>query len=435
MTPARITAIVLGTVAVAVVGVVIGDLLVEHPGPGEPPSRTAVDVAEPDAAGAQTPALSVVSLGGQGSASDADGRAGESDGDGAAPTVPFEIGTQTIDVDAFATFDEAAEEGTDPGSLPDLPDGPSVEETDEEAYAPWPGDEGTVEDLADPETPPGGDDRDTPPGTDEDTTADADRDTEDGGAADLPVDRPDGVPPLDPGIYGLGVDLPPVFGFGDPCALGAPAGCPSGIPAVVLGADPTVPLRLGSVGVHGTETFHRNACTSLRSRDMLFEEGSGPPVILAITTNQEAELEVSFAGGAETRAATPEAADVALAQFVGELREDGRVPSEGPGSVVTCVTVPATVVEDGLVRQAANRRPVIAAFSSDDVFDIFNVFMNVDLFEDGSFAIRPTEVGPDDYIDLRAEMNVLAAISACPADTSPTNAGQSNPLGVKIFPA
>lgn len=71
--------------------------------------------------------------------------------------------------------------------------------------------------------------------------------------------------------------------------------------------------------------------------------------------------------------------------------------------------------------------------TGDDVFDIFNVFMVADLHPDGSFTIQPTKVGPDDYIDLRAEMDVLAAISACPADTSPTNGGKSNPLGVKIF--
>ncbi len=37
------------------------------------------------------------------------------------------------------------------------------------------------------------------------------------------------------------------------------------------------------------------------------------------------------------------------------------------------------------------------------------------------------------YIDLRAEMDVLAAISACPADTSPTNNFRSAPLGIKVF--
>ncbi len=73
--------------------------------------------------------------------------------------------------------------------------------------------------------------------------------------------------------------------------------------------------------------------------------------------------------------------------------------------------------------------------TGDEVMDVFNVFMNVALDPDGGFAILPTEVGPDDYIDLRAEMNVLAAISACPADTSPTNNGKSAPLGIKVFAA
>ena len=59
--------------------------------------------------------------------------------------------------------------------------------------------------------------------------------------------------------------------------------------------------------------------------------------------------------------------------------------------------------------------------------------MNVELFTDGGFKILPTEVGPDDYMDLRAEMDVLAAVSACPADTSPTNGGKSAPLGIKVF--
>jgi len=71
--------------------------------------------------------------------------------------------------------------------------------------------------------------------------------------------------------------------------------------------------------------------------------------------------------------------------------------------------------------------------SGDDVFDIFNVFMNVDLHTDGSFTMCPTEATADDYIDFRAEMDLLVAVSACPADTSPTNNGMSNPLGIKIF--
>ncbi len=71
--------------------------------------------------------------------------------------------------------------------------------------------------------------------------------------------------------------------------------------------------------------------------------------------------------------------------------------------------------------------------TGDDVMDVFNVFMNVDLREDGSFVIKPTQVTKDDYIELRAEMDVLAAVSACPADTSPTNGGKCRPLGIRIY--
>lgn len=70
---------------------------------------------------------------------------------------------------------------------------------------------------------------------------------------------------------------------------------------------------------------------------------------------------------------------------------------------------------------------------ADDIGDVFNVFMNVELDRDGGFRILPTAVGAADYIDLRAEMDILAAVSACPADTSPTNGGKTGPLGIRIF--
>ncbi len=72
--------------------------------------------------------------------------------------------------------------------------------------------------------------------------------------------------------------------------------------------------------------------------------------------------------------------------------------------------------------------------SGDDAFDIFKVFLNVDLQEDGGFALNPTEVGSDDYIDIGAAMDILAAASACPADTSPTNGGKSDTTWHQDFP-
>jgi uncharacterized protein YcgI (DUF1989 family) len=71
--------------------------------------------------------------------------------------------------------------------------------------------------------------------------------------------------------------------------------------------------------------------------------------------------------------------------------------------------------------------------SGDGIVDVFNVFMNVELRTDGSFEIRAPTVKKGDYIELRAEMDVLAAVSACPADRNATNDGRAKPLGITIF--
>jgi len=52
---------------------------------------------------------------------------------------------------------------------------------------------------------------------------------------------------------------------------------------------------------------------------------------------------------------------------------------------------------------------------------------------DGSFAILAPTARKGDYIDLRAEMDVLAAVSACPADRNATNDGRAKPLGITVY--
>ena len=99
---------------------------------------------------------------------------------------------------------------------------------------------------------------------------------------------------------------------------------------------------------------------------------------------------------------------------------------------------PLYELRDGVAKHRScqeNLTEALAPFgvTGDDIIDIFNVFMNAELRLDGSFKIVPTEVGPDDYIDLRAEMDVLAAVSACPSDRNETNGGSTKPLGIKIF--
>ena len=70
--------------------------------------------------------------------------------------------------------------------------------------------------------------------------------------------------------------------------------------------------------------------------------------------------------------------------------------------------------------------------TGDNIGDCFNLFLNVELDANGGFKIKarltPEErenlqrlrggtASKGDYIDLLAEMNILTAISACPADT------------------
>ena len=70
--------------------------------------------------------------------------------------------------------------------------------------------------------------------------------------------------------------------------------------------------------------------------------------------------------------------------------------------------------------------------SPDDVPDVFNVFMNVAV-ENDTFVIKPPIVGKSDYIDMRAEMDCLVAVSACPSDRTTTNSGRIKPLLVQIY--
>ena len=70
--------------------------------------------------------------------------------------------------------------------------------------------------------------------------------------------------------------------------------------------------------------------------------------------------------------------------------------------------------------------------NSDDVPDVFNVFLNFELTEDGRYVRHAPTAMKGDYIDLLAEMDVLAAISACPSE-SIANDYRTKPLGVKIY--
>ena len=72
-------------------------------------------------------------------------------------------------------------------------------------------------------------------------------------------------------------------------------------------------------------------------------------------------------------------------------------------------------------------------FTAWDVPDIINIFMNVAFFENGRRELSASPVKEGDYYDIRAEMDMLCAISACPDDMQAYNNFKAKSLGVKVF--
>jgi uncharacterized protein YcgI (DUF1989 family) len=70
-----------------------------------------------------------------------------------------------------------------------------------------------------------------------------------------------------------------------------------------------------------------------------------------------------------------------------------------------------------------------------DVPMSFNVFMNCPVEADGTWSIAPPVSKAGDVVELRAETQLLVAISNCPQDLNPCNAGDPKPLGISVFEA
>jgi len=70
--------------------------------------------------------------------------------------------------------------------------------------------------------------------------------------------------------------------------------------------------------------------------------------------------------------------------------------------------------------------------NGEDIGDVFNVFMNVEISQDGCFVIKPPTAEKGDYIEMRAEMDCIVAVSACPSDKTATNDYKPKSLRVQI---
>jgi uncharacterized protein len=65
------------------------------------------------------------------------------------------------------------------------------------------------------------------------------------------------------------------------------------------------------------------------------------------------------------------------------------------------------------------------------VTDPFNVFMNTAI-DEGRMAIYEPRSRAGDHIDLRAEMDLVVAVSSCAADVNACNAGVLTPIGLSV---
>jgi hypothetical protein len=63
----------------------------------------------------------------------------------------------------------------------------------------------------------------------------------------------------------------------------------------------------------------------------------------------------------------------------------------------------------------------------------FNIFMNLTFQSDGSMKLQEPLSKSGDYIDLKAEMDCMIAISNCPQDRNPCNGFNPSPLQIKVL--
>lgn len=83
-----------------------------------------------------------------------------------------------------------------------------------------------------------------------------------------------------------------------------------------------------------------------------------------------------------------------------------------------------------------NLTAAIAPFglTTHDVHDAFNLFMKTGVNRDGTMFIEAPDAVKGDYVDLRAEIDSLVALSACPSgDVHVTNGGSNKPVMIEIY--
>jgi len=63
----------------------------------------------------------------------------------------------------------------------------------------------------------------------------------------------------------------------------------------------------------------------------------------------------------------------------------------------------------------------------------FVPFMRVEVEPDGTMEIKEPTSRAGDFYDLRAEMDLLVAVSNCPQERNPCNGFKPTPMGIIIY--
>jgi uncharacterized protein YcgI (DUF1989 family) len=69
----------------------------------------------------------------------------------------------------------------------------------------------------------------------------------------------------------------------------------------------------------------------------------------------------------------------------------------------------------------------------DLVPDVFNIFMNTDVIDEREIVFKPSLAAPGDYIEMKAGIDVLVVVSACPSETSASNDHDPKRLVVEVW--
>ena len=94
----------------------------------------------------------------------------------------------------------------------------------------------------------------------------------------------------------------------------------------------------------------------------------------------------------------------------------------------------------GVVKTQSCRSNFVAelskwALAPSEIVSNINFFMRVAFDAQGQVAIEPSSSKAGDYVELRAEMPVLAVLSNCPQQNNPSSGFKPTPIHVSVWPA